>query len=65
MYNTVACLLKVRIVKPVETAVARQLLSSRHVMAATDTHATVEELWEAVFSVGSMPRLHNEDKLPG
>jgi hypothetical protein len=64
--NTVACLLKARIVKPAETAVARdgtantpfarQWLSSRHVIAATDTHVTIEELLEAVFSSQSMPR---------
>jgi hypothetical protein len=33
------------------TAPARQWLSSRHVMAARDTHATTEELLEPVFSV--------------
>jgi hypothetical protein len=32
-------------------------------MAATDTHAIREELLEAVFSVLSVPRLHNEDHL--
>jgi hypothetical protein len=32
--NTVACLLKARIVKPAETAVARERLSSGHVIAA-------------------------------
>jgi hypothetical protein len=33
-------------------------------MAATDTHATTEELLEAVFSKLSMPRLYNEGLLP-
>jgi hypothetical protein len=33
-------------------------------MAATDTHATIEELLEAVFSVLSVPRLYNEGQLP-
>jgi hypothetical protein len=33
------------------TPVARQWLSGRHVTAATDTNATLEELLEAVFSV--------------
>jgi hypothetical protein len=33
-------------------------------MAAIDTHGTIEELLEAVFSVRSMPRLYNEDQLP-
>jgi hypothetical protein len=65
----VECLLKAIIVKPAETAVANtpvagQWLSSRHVMVATDTHATIEELLEAVFSVRSLPRLYNEDQLP-
>jgi hypothetical protein len=32
-------------------------------MAATDTHATTEELLEAVFSVRPVPILHNEEKL--
>jgi hypothetical protein len=68
-----ACLLKARTVKPAEIAitrerlckhaVARQWLSSRHMMAATDTHATIEELLEAVFSVRSLPNLYNEDQL--
>jgi hypothetical protein len=69
-----ACLLKARIVKPAETAVgrerlckntpvAKQRLNSRQVMAATDTHATIEELLEAVFSVWSVPIQYNEDQL--
>jgi hypothetical protein len=41
--NNVACLLIARIVKLKETAVARQWLSSRHVMAATNTYATPKE----------------------
>jgi hypothetical protein len=44
--------------------VARQWLSSHHTMAATDTHATTEELLEVVFSVWSMSGLYNEDQLP-
>jgi hypothetical protein len=32
-------------------------------MTATDTHATIEELLEAVFSVRSLPRLYNESQL--
>jgi hypothetical protein len=46
----------------VNMPVPRQWLRSRHVIAATDTHATIE-LWEAVFSVRSVPRLYNEDRL--
>jgi hypothetical protein len=60
---------KVRIVKPAETAVARKRLckharwlSSRHVMGTKDTHAAIEQLLEEVFSVRSVPRLHNEDQ---
>jgi hypothetical protein len=33
-------------------------------MAATDTHATIKELLEAVVSVRSVPRLYNEGQLP-
>jgi hypothetical protein len=33
-------------------------------MAATDMHATIEELLEAVFSVQSVTRLYNEGQLP-
>jgi hypothetical protein len=57
--HTVASLLKARIVKPVETVVARQRSNIRHVIAATDAHA----IREAVFSVRSVPRLYNEDQL--
>jgi hypothetical protein len=32
----------------------------KHISAAVNQHATVEE---AVFSVGAAPRLHNEEKL--
>jgi hypothetical protein len=46
-------------VKNAETAVAREGLSSRHVIAVT-----TEELLEAVFSVPSVPRLYKEDRLP-
>jgi hypothetical protein len=44
----VACLPKTRIVKPAETAVARQWLRECHVTAAALTYATIEELLEAV-----------------
>jgi hypothetical protein len=33
-------------------------------MATADTHATIVELLQAVFSVWSMPRLYDEDQLP-
>jgi hypothetical protein len=32
-------------------------------MAATDTHAIIEELLEVVFSVRSVPRLYKEKQL--
>jgi hypothetical protein len=38
---------------PKETAVARQRLY-KHVSTATDTHATIEEILEALFSVLSL-----------
>jgi hypothetical protein len=47
-----------------DTSVVRQWLSSRHVMTATDKHATIEELLEAVFSVRPFPSPYNEDQLP-
>jgi hypothetical protein len=46
-----------------QTPVARVWPSRRHVMAPTNTHATIGELLEAVFSVRSLPRIHNEDQL--
>jgi hypothetical protein len=33
-------------------------MSSKHISAAVNQHSTIEE---AVFSVGSAPRLYNED----
>jgi hypothetical protein len=50
-------------VKPVETAVARQWLSSDHMVTPIDTIATVEYLWEAVFSTQSVPRCYRQDQL--
>jgi hypothetical protein len=32
-------------------------------MVATDTHATLEEMLEAAFSVMSVPSLYNDDQL--
>jgi hypothetical protein len=40
------------IVEPEDTAVARQRLG-KHVQAATNAHATTEELLDAVFSMQS------------
>jgi hypothetical protein len=63
-----ACLLKAGIVKPAEqpllvngsvnTPVTRRWLSNCHVIAATDAHATIEELLKAMFSARSMLRLY-------
>jgi hypothetical protein len=46
-------------VEPEEAEVPRQRLD-KEVSAATDTHAEVEELFEAVFSMLSLPRLYSE-----
>jgi predicted type IV restriction endonuclease len=62
-FNIVECLLKARIGKPVETAVARERHGIRHVTAATLTCATIEDLLEAVFYVLSVSRLYNEYQL--
>jgi hypothetical protein len=42
-------------------AVAREWLG-KHASAATDMHATIEELLEAVFSMRSMQRLYKESQ---
>jgi hypothetical protein len=46
------------------TTVASKWFSSRHLMAATVTHETIEQLLEEMFSVWSVPRLYNEELLP-
>jgi hypothetical protein len=46
-------------VAPEETAVARQRLD-KHLAAALDMHATIEELLEALFSVWFVPKLYSE-----
>jgi hypothetical protein len=43
------------------SAIARQR-HGKHFFAATNEHETIEELFEAVFSVLSVPRLHREDQ---
>jgi hypothetical protein len=64
--HIVAYLLKARIVKPVETAVATERLCkhARHLMAATDKHPTIKEWLEALFSVRCAPGMYNGDQLP-
>jgi hypothetical protein len=44
-----------------EAAIARQR-RGKHVSAATNQHATIEGVLEAVFSVWSVPRLYSEDQ---
>jgi hypothetical protein len=51
----VACLLKARIVKPAETAVARERLCKHHVSIAAVVHTTVEALLGTVFSMWPAP----------
>jgi hypothetical protein len=46
-------------VEPEETAVTRQRFV-KHVSAATDMRATIEELLETLFSMRSVLRLHSE-----
>lgn len=61
----VTCPLTARIVEPEKIPTARQWLcintfpqQPNHMTAAKDTHATVEGLLEAVFSVESVLRLY-------
>jgi hypothetical protein len=42
---------------------AKERLSSRHVTAARKSNAALEEVMESVFSVRSVPRLNNKNKL--
>lgn len=44
-----------------EIVTAKQQLS-KHTLKAMDINATIEELWEVVFSVQSVPRIHNKDE---
>jgi hypothetical protein len=55
--------LKARIVKPAETAVARERLCKNIAPAAIKEHATMKKVLEAVFSVRSVPRLYKESVL--
>jgi hypothetical protein len=61
--NTVTRRLKAGIVEPEEASTAMQRFD-KHVPAATNTQATIEELFETVFSVGSATRLYDEDPRP-
>jgi hypothetical protein len=46
---------------PDQTSIASQQLG-KHVAVATDTHVTIEELLEKVFSMGSVQNLYNENQ---
>jgi hypothetical protein len=59
-FSIVTWRLKARIVEREETAIASQRLGE-HAPAATDAHATMEELVDAVFSMRSVPRQYSED----
>jgi hypothetical protein len=45
-----------------KTPVTRLRHSEHHVSVVTVMRATTEELWEAVFSVGSVQRLYLENR---
>jgi hypothetical protein len=51
--------LKGGIVEPEDMALARQRLD-KHLSETTDTHATIEDLLEAVVPLRSVPRLYSE-----
>jgi hypothetical protein len=67
--HVVTYLLKVGIAEPEKTPVSRQRVCKHVSMATsslttvTDMHATIEELLEAVSSVGSVQRLYKESQL--
>jgi hypothetical protein len=48
-------------VERIDAAIARQR-RGKHVYAATNQQATIEDLLEAAFSMRSMPRLYSEDQ---
>jgi hypothetical protein len=50
IHNIVTFPLEARIVEPEETDVARERLG-KHASSSTDTHATIRELLETVFSI--------------
>jgi hypothetical protein len=53
--------MKARIVEQEEAAFVRQW-HGKHVSAATNKHAAIEELLEEQFSTQSIPRLYNKDQ---
>jgi hypothetical protein len=52
--------LKAGILEPEKKSIATQRLC-KHVPAATNLQRTIERFLETVFSVGTAPRLYNED----
>jgi hypothetical protein len=61
--GTVTWRLKAGIVEAEETSIAWQWLG-KHGPGVTNTQATIEELLDTVFSVGSAPRLYDQDPRP-
>jgi hypothetical protein len=57
--NILTWRLKARIVKRIKADIGRQRLV-KHAPAATGTHATIEEQFEVMFSMRSVPRLYSE-----
>jgi hypothetical protein len=53
---------KTRIVEPEGTAVDRQQLHKQLVSKAMNDQATIEDLLEAVFSIGSVSRLYKQTR---
>jgi hypothetical protein len=53
--------LKAGILEQIDATIARQRCC-KHVSAATDMHATVEKLLDAMFFVWAVPRLYIEDQ---
>jgi hypothetical protein len=58
-YDSVTWPLKARIVRPQKTSLARQRLG-KHIPAAMDMHATIEDLLEVVSSIRPVPKFYKE-----
>jgi hypothetical protein len=54
--------LKALIMEPKEIAIARKHLG-KHVSATTNKHAAVEEIFESLISMHSVPKLYDEGQL--
>jgi hypothetical protein len=53
--------MKARLADPENTSIARAR-HGKHVCAVTNNHATTDELFKAVFSMRSVPRLYEENQ---